>query len=129
MMKLKQPIFTDDLSAVIDIDGSPVDIELELEYDNDGIPSRIKVIRFEDTNKPLTVEKPRSDYVKWGGYPDFKQSEVIPVSDDGREYKYLCTVYNNWGDMGTCNIFILREISCDQVINVIEDIYLEASCS
>mgnify|MGYP000349606539 CR=1 FL=1 len=128
-MRFKQPIFTDDLSAVIEIDGSPVDIELELLYDNEGIPSKVNVIRFEDTSKPLTIECPRSDYVKWGGYPDFKQSEVIPVSYDGREYKYLCTVYNNWGDMGTCNIFVLFKQDYNGVTMQVEDIYLEASCS
>lgn len=126
-MEFKRPVWTDDTHAIVPIKGQNFFIAFDIEHDNNGVPFRANITEYVETTFPATKEKNGSKYryVKWGGYPDFRQSEVVPFSNDGREYSYLCTVYNNWGDSGNCNLFIL--MGEDGV--TIEDIYLEASCS
>ena len=46
-----------------------------------------------------------------------------PCSDDGLPYTYICTIENDWGDMGNGNIFaLIRDFK-------VEDVWVEASCS
>lgn len=126
-MKFKGPVWTDDTHAIVPIKGQNFFIAFDIEHDMDGVPFKANIVDYVETTFPATQEKDniRYFYVKWGGYPDFKQGELVPFSDDGREYTYLCTVYNDWGDMGNCNLFLL--MGEDGV--TIEDVYLEASCS
>ena len=55
------------------------------------------------------------------------------MSDDGRHYKYICTINNYWGDVGNGNIFALLEKDWDDEAGdfvgfIVEDVYVEASC-
>ena len=125
-MKFTKTIWTNECAATILISGEPYYFEFAIIYDNCGVPETCEVKEFCLTKQPL--DEDIGSYVKWGGYPHFKQSECIPMSDDGREYKYICTVNNDWGDMGNCNIFLL--FKKEEFIGLcIEDIYMEYSCS
>ena len=127
-MKFAQPIWTDDLKAIRKIHGANYKIELEIIYGDNGIPDRCKVLYWELTHEKETENSNKANYVKWGGYPIFRQGDQsVPMSDDGEPYMYLCTVDNNWGDMGNCNIFALLADTRSGFLP--EDIYMEASCS
>ena len=127
-MKLIHPLWTHEPEACVLINNTPVFVKFDIEYDNDCVPSKVNILEFTETKQPLDEQRmDRPNYVRWGGYPDFKQCMVVPTSDDGREYKFLCTVYNHWGDMGNCNIFLL--LKNDKLGMCVEDVYLEASCS
>lgn len=116
------------------IDGIKCKITIEVEYDESSsmpIDAKLDIKKTED---PLTEsdDHPRC-YFKWGGYPEFIQNEVCPMSDDGRHYKYICTINNYWGDAGNGNIFALLEKDWDDedgdfVGFIVEDVYVEASC-
>ncbi len=125
IMKFKRAFYTDDTCAVFEIQGIPYYIKFHIEYDYDGVPSKAIIEEWNITDKKLEETK-NASYVKWGGYPIFVQSEIIPMSDDGKEYFYLCTIDNDWGDSGNCNVFVLLEESEFGLIP--KDVFLEASC-
>jgi len=126
-VQFRNPQYTDDIENIIILHGRPYYINLELVYDDNGIPMGVKVLDFElNSDRKVNYTKWHAWSVKWGGFPEFVQGEVVPVSEDGRPYQYICTVNNNWGDNGNCNIFIL--FSGAKFNQKIEDIYLEASC-
>lgn len=132
-----QPIYNNSPEAIMHIDGIKCKISIEVEYDEmGGMPLSAKV-EINKTEEPLSVSDtikgkygPQVNilsYYKWGGYPRFIQNEVCPMSEDGRLYRYLCTINNNWGDMGNGNVFALIKPS-EKGFDV-EDVYVEASCS
>lgn len=123
-MKFLSPIFTNDCEASILFRGEPYFVKFEIKYDDDGVPDTCEILEFYPTKQPLDISYGYRGYVKWGWYPDFRQSAVIPCSDDNRRYDFLCTVDNHWGDSGTCNIFVLVKRS--PLGYEIEDVYMEA---
>lgn len=123
-MKLLLPIWTDDCEATILFRGEPYFVKFEIVYDDHGVPHRCDLLRFCPAQLPL--DEDRGNYVQWGGYPHFKQCEVMPFADDGRPYDFLCMVDNGWGDSGTCNIFVL--VRQGQTGYEVEDLYMEYSC-
>lgn len=130
-MKFAPTIYTDDCEVSMLFMGEPYFIRFEIEYD-DAMPVRCHMLDFCLTKQSLDEIKwpnlphKRLWYVKWGGYPIFIQNEVNPISDDGRPYVYLCTVNNEWGDSGNCNIFIL--VRKGELGYEVEDVYMEYSC-
>ena len=122
-MKFFRPYYSDDCDNVIYLN-RPYYIKFEVDYDDYGIPSTARIIEFAPTDKK---RNPIGDFVKWGGSPEFRQCEYYPLSDNNAVYDYICTVNNNWGDMGNSNLFILFDKSKD--VWEILDVYLESSCS
>lgn len=135
-MKFLPIICTEEYNAVIEYRGQKYSVKIDISYDNDSIPEKCN-ISFERTfDEELSVTPnnyDRGNYVKWGGYPHFLQGECWPATDEGIPYDFLCTVENEWGDMGNCNIFILtKKVECDVLREnyhyEIVDVYMEASC-
>lgn len=124
-MKTYHPIW-DDYEAFIPFRNEPYHIEIDVEYDEDGVPSKCNIIHFEPTN--YIRKESNSGFVKWGGYPDFMQSEYVPMSDDGVPYDFLCCSDRHWGDSGTWNVFVLVREKDESGKWIIEDVYMEASC-
>lgn len=136
-MKLLQPICTEEYNAVIEYRGQKYSVEIDILYDDDCVPKKCTVVSFEKTfDKDLSVSKAKyfkGNFVKWGVCPRFLQEECWPATDEGIPYDFLCTVENQWGDMGNCNIFILtKKVECDVLREnyhyEIVDVYMEANC-
>ena len=142
-MKFQQPIYTDKSTVTIPLknlyitdqqDNTNVEITIDWSCEEySGMPNDATLTIKRTTNPPTPTQKPNSLY-KWGGYPEFVQTPIQPISDDGRLYHYICTIKNDWGDMGNANIFALiakpneaAQWKDDQL--QIEDIFVEASCS
>lgn len=130
-MKFFKPIYTEDYKAVIPYLGDKYSVEIELIYNDYGMPTDCKILEFkrvsEDT--PLTksnFERNSWSLVKWGGSPRFIQDEYYPMTDYDVPYDFLCTVEDGWGDSGNCNVFILTEPYEDGMMVV--DVFVEASC-
>lgn len=125
-MKLIKPIW-DGYEAFVPFLGEPYHIEIDVIHDDNGIPVKCNIIHFEPTNF-IRDEWNKSHFIKWGGYPDFMQSEFVPTSDDGVPYIFLCHSDRYWGDSGTFNVFVLVREKDENGKWTIEDVYMEASC-
>lgn len=135
-IKFFEPIYTSDHAVVMPYKGKKISFKIELKYDDHGIPNGCDFLEFKQVDEstpytasrqaPLHVEKYE---IKWGGSPRFVQSEYYPMAEDGTRYDFICTIENDWGDCGNCNIFILTEPSdsSDTPFTIL-DIYVEASC-
>lgn len=126
-MKSYRPHF-DGYETFVLFRNEPYHIEIDVIYNEDGVPSECKILHFEPTNYIRNENQSTSDFVKWGGYPDFMQSEYVPTSDDGIPYDFLCCSERHWGDSGTWNVFLLIREKDENGKWIIEDVYLEASC-
>lgn len=135
-MKFLPIICTEEYNAVIEYRGQKYSVGIDISYDNDSIPEKCNISFERVFDKELSVtpnDYDRGNYVKWGGYPNFVQGECWPATDEGIPYDFLCTVENQWGDMGNCNVFILtKKVECDVLKDnyhyEIVDVYMEASC-
>ena len=135
-MKFLPIICTEEYNAVIEYRGQKYSVGIDISYDNDSIPEKCNISFERVFDKELSVtpnDYDRGNYVKWGGYPNFLQGECWPATDEGIPYDFLCTVENQWGDMGNCNVFILtKKVECDVLKDnyhyEIVDVYMEASC-
>lgn len=125
-MKTPSSIYTDSPSVVMYLNGFKYKVSIDVEYDeHSAMPTdaKIDIVR---TDEELTKSSSKTNnYYKFGGYPIFIQTPVEPMTDSGKPYTYICTINNNWGDMGNANIFALISDSDDNI----EDVYVEASCS
>jgi len=121
--------WTDECEGMFCYRGMVFNLKFEIIYDENGVPIKAEIDYCCNTHMSVEMNGDRGSYVKWGGYPHFKQGEVVPISDDGRKYEYICTVDNGWGDSGTCNLFILFSKNEVWPGPEIEDVYLEYSCS
>lgn len=104
---------TDVSEAVIDYKGRRYAVRVEVRI-NDDTPEGCDVQFVMNDSASLTEDQIgtiKGSHAKWGGSPRFLQNEFWPVSNAGIQYDYLCTIDNEWGDFGNCNIFILTE--CD----------------
>jgi hypothetical protein len=129
-MKFQKPIYTNKNEAIIPINGQNYFVQIDIVFDENGVPDVCLVENFRKTDLPETYSSSHTRYycVKWGGYPHFIQNEYVPLSDDFRPYTYICTVDNRWGDAGNCNIFFLfKDVNSPNL--EIEDVFMEASCS
>lgn len=125
--KLGCEIHTNDQSVVMYVLGHKCRVTVDVDYDEYcNMPTNAKV-SLELTDEDLTVSESRKQYYKFGGYPVFVQSPICPVSAEGIPYTYICTINNNWGDMGNGNVFAL--IKYRRSILVVDDVFVEASCS
>lgn len=122
-MKLSTEIWTDESDVVMYVNGVKCKIEIEPQHNSQtGIIDRVN-IKINKTEEDLTKEGRSGYYYKWGGWPIFRQQSVIPASDDNKPYTYICTINNDWGDMGNVNVFVLiDENFC------VKDIFIETSC-
>lgn len=114
-------IHTNEPQVVMFLNGRKYKVKIEIKYDDDAIPVDAEV-DMKPCNEPLTPSSSKKEYYKFGGFPRFIQNVFEPVTDDGVPYTYLCTIENNWGDCGNCNIFVLIKD------DVVEDVFIEASC-
>jgi hypothetical protein len=132
IMNFTASIYTNEPNVVMYLNGVKCKVSVEIIYDDyetPGMPINAKV-NIEPTEEPLTVGIKRMAYqcrqpayYKFGGFPVFLQMVSEPCSDDGLPYTYICTIENDWGDMGNGNIFaLIRDFK-------VEDVYVEASCS
>lgn len=133
-------VLTDVGEAVINYKGRRYAVRVEVRINDDGTPEGCDVQFAIEDSAPLTDDQIgmiKGSYAKWGGSPRFLQNELWPMSDAGIQYDYLCTIENEWGDAGNCNIFILTE--CNIPLNGLEqantvpsyrivDSFMEASC-
>lgn len=126
-MKLKKAIW-DGYEAFVPFKGEPYHIEIEVDHDDRGVPSKCRIIHFEPTNFIRETHFNNTHFIKWGGYPDFCQGEYMPESDDGVPYTFLCCSDRYWGDSGTFNVFVLVREKDENGKWIIEDVYMEASC-
>ena len=136
-MKWLNPIYTDESSVIIPLkyfhirnqtDNATV-VEITIEWSCDeysGMPKSAK-LKICKSDKPITESTDHNGLYKWAGFPIFVQNCVQPISDDGRLYHYICTIQNNWADMGNANIFALIGDWEDDIL-VVEDVFVEASC-
>lgn len=96
-----------------------VGVSVSLEYDH-AVPKKATV---NIGNSYDSVETSEYGIYKWLGIPDFIQSTKWPYSKEtGKPYMYLCTIYDEWGDMGNNNIFV--ELDGEDLV----DVYHEYSC-
>jgi hypothetical protein len=137
-MKNTSSIYTNEPNVVMFLNGVKCKVSVNIIYDDyhsPGMPIDAK-ISIERTDEPLTVgiqpanngwsNRHTADY-KFGGYPFFLQNVVEPCSNDGLPYTYICTIQNNWGDLGNGNVFaLIRNFDVDKI--AIEDVFVEASC-
>lgn len=124
-MKSPSSIYTDSSTVVMYLNGLKYKVSIDVKYDeHSAMPIDAKV-DLVCTEEELTKSSGKtSNYYKFGGYPNFIQTPVEPMSDYGKPYTYICTINNDWGDCGNANIFALISDSGDNV----EDVYVEASC-
>ena len=127
MVKFYQSITNSEPQVVMLIDGIKCKLSIDVEYDEYSAMPMSAQLSIAKTDEPLSTSDNKSYYFKWGGYPVFVQSECSPMSEDGRLYKYICTINNSWGDMGNANIFAL--LSPSEEGFTVEDVFVEASCS
>ncbi len=108
-------------------DNTVVEITIDWSCDeHSGMPTSAK-LKICKSDKPVTENTKNDSLYKWAGFPIFTQGHIQPVSEDGRLYHYICTIQNDWGDMGNANIFALIGDWEDDNL-VVEDIFVEASC-
>lgn len=122
-MKTLPIIHTNDTKAIVPINGVHYNVNFELIYDDRGVPVKCVFHEFSKTDKPLTVDDRKSDYIQWRGFPFFRQGQVVPTDDNGIEYSFLCVINDGWGDSGAINIFVLI------VDDALVDHWMEYSCS
>ena len=125
-MKSLSSIYTDSPNVVMYLNGLKYKVSIDVEYcESSAMPTDAKV-EIERTDEELTKSSGNcSDYYKFGGFPIFIQNSVEPMADNGKPYTYICTINNDWGDMGNANIFALISDSGEEI----EDVFVEASCS
>ena len=125
-MKSPSSIYANYPSVVMYLNGLKYKVSIDVKYEEySAMPVDAKV-EIERTEAELTKSSGnRNDYYKFGGFPIFIQNPVEPMAENGKPYTYICTVQNDWGDMGNANVFVLIDDSGE----TIEDVYVESSCS
>lgn len=112
-----QEIWTSENEVVKKIYNRKFHIVVEINYsDTEVIPDSC-LVELEETDKEENYchidrysSHSRNNYIKWGGYPDFIQGTIYPKSENPlHEVYYLCTVYDEWGDMGNNNVFLILD--------------------
>jgi len=135
-VKFFNSIYTNESSVIIPLkhfyisdqtDNTIVEIAIEWSCDEYScMPDSAKLDIYK-SNKPVTESGKSNFLYKWAGFPEFIQNKFQPISDDGRMYHYICTIQNNWGDMGNANVFALIGDWKDDIL-VVEDVFVETSC-
>lgn len=135
-MKQNKPTYTNKSTVIIPLknlhitkqtDNTHAEITIDWSCEEySGMPTTA-TLKIQKTNKPTTESDKTNSLYKWGGYPTFIQGHIQPLSEDGRLYHYICTIQNDWGDMGNANIFaLIGEWENDTL--TVQDVYVEASC-
>lgn len=124
-MKFGSAIFTNSPKVVMYLNGVKYKVEVDVEYDDYCAMPIDAIVKIERTDEALSLSGKHNEYYKFGGYPIFIQSSYEPIGENGKPYTYICTIQNDWGDMGNANIFALIS-DCGEKI---EDVFVEASCS
>jgi hypothetical protein len=134
-MKFFKSICTDQPSVIIPLkyfyiadqtDNAVIKIAIEWSCDEHScmpVSAKLDICRSNDE----ATENEEGGFYKWAGFPEFIQSNFQPISDDGRLYHYICTIQNDWGDMGNANVFALLGGWKDDRL-IVEDVFVEASC-
>lgn len=122
-------IYSDSPSVVMYVNGVKCQVTVDIEHDEDsGMPIHAKVEILFEGFRPLTPSGKSNCYYKFGGWPEFTQLPIEPMAEDGTPYTYICSVNNNWGDMGNANVFALVRYDAVNCWVFVEDVYVEASC-
>jgi hypothetical protein len=124
-MKFGCAIHSNSPTVVMFLNGTKYKVEVDVTYDDYCAMPVDAVVKIERTDEALNLSGKHNDYYKFGGYPIFIQTPREPIGENGKPYTYICTIQNNWGDMGNANIFALISDCGDKI----EDVYVEASCS
>lgn len=127
-MKYFEPIYDDGPTVIMPIEGIICKVTVTVRYNEKiWMPIDADVI-IEPTDEPfINKDNYKDSYFKFGGYPEFRQGEVVPMSHDNKQYTFICSILNNWGDMGTGNVFALVRVNDNKI--TVEDVFVEASCS